>query len=112
MDQNDEDEDRVDEESPYFKSEKQIEDENSRVPLLSGEDEDLPHYSAEDVYGQAYADSDASEAGEDEDDSDDDDDEERRLCADRFSGCEYPYRLSSVCPRYAEDDSETRVYVA
>jgi len=107
MDQDDEEEDKVDEESPYFKSEKQIEDESSRVPLLSGEDEDLPHYTAEDIYGEEYADSDASE-------TDDDEDEERRLCADRFSECEYPYHdLASTCPRYVEeDDSETRVYVA
>ena len=113
MDHNDEDENKVDEESPYFKSEKQIEDENSRVPLLSGEDEDLPHYSAEDIYGQEYRDSDATEAEDDEDDEDDVD-EERQLCGDRFGDRQYPYRdLPSMCPRYGEEDEcETRVYVA
>ncbi|KAF9574803.1 hypothetical protein EC968_005281 [Mortierella alpina] len=53
--------DSGDEESGYFKSEKQLEDESARVPLLSGEDEDLPRYSVDDAYGElkegSYSDS-------------------------------------------------------
>ncbi|KAF9119203.1 hypothetical protein BGW39_000485 [Mortierella sp. 14UC] len=73
---------RVDEESPYFKTEKQLEYKSSRVPLLSGEDdEDLPHYSVHDKDSEDY----------------DEDDEERLLGSSRYE-CEY-----LNLPEYAED---------
>ncbi|KAG0282459.1 hypothetical protein BGZ96_000466 [Linnemannia gamsii] len=89
----------IDEESPYIKSEKQIEYENLRVPLLAGEeDEDLPHYSAHDYN---YNDSEDCEESEDEDCGD-----EERLLGSRH-GREYRH-----LPEYAEDEREPQVYVA
>ncbi|KAF9137347.1 hypothetical protein BGX30_010318 [Mortierella sp. GBA39] len=89
-DTEDEDNIKIDEESPYFKSEKQLEYENSCVPLLADEeDEDLPHYSAHDY-------NDDSEDSEDEDSGDD---EERLLGSRRGRG----YRH---LPGYAEDERE------
>lgn len=80
----------IDEESPYFKSEKQLEYENSCVPLLADdEDEDLPHYSAHDY-------NDDSEESEDSEDEDSEDDEERLLGSRR--GREYRH-----LPEYTED---------
>ncbi|KAK3843209.1 MAG: hypothetical protein J3R72DRAFT_441062 [Linnemannia gamsii] len=88
---------KVDEESPYFKSEKRLEYENSCVPLLSGEDdEDLPHYSVRDY----------NESGDSEDDDENCGDEERLLGSRRYE-CEY-----RNLPEYAEDDCEPHVYVA
>ncbi|KAF9147767.1 hypothetical protein BG015_010537 [Linnemannia schmuckeri] len=89
----DEDSIKIDEESPYFKSEKQLEYENSRVPLLAGEeDEDLPHYSAYDYNND-------SEDCEDSEDEDSGDDEERLLGSRR--GRAYRY-----LPEYTEDERE------
>ncbi|KAG0377345.1 hypothetical protein BGX24_006293 [Mortierella sp. AD032] len=88
---------KVDEESPYFKSEKRLEYENSCVPLLSGEDdEDLPHYSVRDY----------NESEDSEDDDENCGDEERLLGSRRYEG---EYRN---LPEYAEDDCEPHVYVA
>lgn len=88
---------KIDEESSYIKSEKQIEYENSRVSLLAGEeDEDLPHYSA---HNYNYNDS------EDSEDSENSEDEERLL----GSRHEREYRH---LPEYAEDEHEPQVYVA
>ncbi|KAG0219779.1 hypothetical protein BGX33_000621 [Mortierella sp. NVP41] len=85
IDQEDAEEDiaKVDEESIYFKSEKQLEDENSH--------EDLPHYS-----GHEY---------EDSDDSEDIEDEECLL------GRRYGRQYRNL-PEYAEDECEPQVYVA
>ncbi|KAF9911951.1 hypothetical protein EC991_001398 [Linnemannia zychae] len=96
--EDEEDEDsgiKVDEESPYFKSEKQLEYESSRVPLLSGEDDEgLPHYSVHD-----YDDS--------EDSEDDDEDDEEQLLGNSQYGCGY-----LNLPEYVEDECEPQVYVA
>ena len=90
---------KIDEESPYFKSEKQLEYENSCVPLLAdGDDEDLPHYSAHDYNGD-------SEDCEDSEDEHGGDDGERLLGSRR--GREYRH-----LPEYAEDGREPQVYVA
>ncbi|KAH7047037.1 hypothetical protein BKA57DRAFT_464881 [Linnemannia elongata] len=96
--ENTEDEDniKIDEESPYFKSEKQLEYESSCVPLLADEEEeDLPHYSAYDY-------NDNSEYCEDCEDEDSGDDEERLL-----GSREYRH-----LPEYTEDECEPQVYVA
>ncbi|KAG0276494.1 hypothetical protein BGZ95_007471 [Linnemannia exigua] len=88
---------KVDEESPYFQSEKQLEYENSRIPLLSGEDdEDLPHYSAHNC----------NDSEDSEDDDEDCGDEKRFLGSSRYE-CDY-----GNLPEYAEDDCEPHVYVA
>ncbi|KAF9951544.1 hypothetical protein BGZ72_006964 [Mortierella alpina] len=90
--------DSGDEECGYFKSEKQLEDEGARVPLLSGEDEDLPRYSLDDAYGE-------DGECEDSDDGDDDDDEG----AERHSHyAAYQYRGLSEC---ADDQFAPQVYV-
>lgn len=87
---------KVDEESPYFKSEKLLEDESSRVPLLSGEDEDLPHYSVHDY------DDDCDESIDEEDGGD----EERLLGGRRYA------RDYHSLPEYVEDEREAQVYAA
>ncbi|KAF9275198.1 hypothetical protein BGZ68_010961 [Mortierella alpina] len=92
--------DSGDEESGYFKSEKQLEDESARVPLLSGEDEDLPRYSLEDAYGEM------SEGSYDDSDDDSDADEEGEECHNRFGT--YYYRGLSEC---AEDKLASQVYI-
>lgn len=43
-----------DEELPYFKSEKEMEEESARVPLLGGDDDEMPGYWQE--YGEAESD--------------------------------------------------------
>jgi len=94
---------RIDEESPYFKSEKQLEDESSRVPLLSGENEEgLPHYSMYD-----YND-DCDDCSDSEDDDDDEEggDRERLLRGHRH------VRDYHSLPEYIEDNCEPQVYVA
>ncbi|KAI7828745.1 hypothetical protein BC939DRAFT_49528 [Gamsiella multidivaricata] len=110
MDPTDEDEqERTDGESPFFKSEKQIEDEIARAPLLAGEDDDLPHYSVGDYYGSEEYD---VESDEDEDGSGgscDEDDEHQQYRGRFFYGCfgarDYEYR---DLPDYAEDKRETQ----
>ncbi|KAF8948142.1 hypothetical protein BGZ47_006250 [Haplosporangium gracile] len=92
-DSEDEDNIKIDEESPYFQSEKQLEYENSRIPLLAEEeDEDLPHYSAHDYNND-------SEEYEDSEDEDGGDDEERLLGSRRG-------RAYRHLPEYAEDERE------
>ncbi|KAF9437652.1 hypothetical protein BGZ76_011766 [Entomortierella beljakovae] len=88
VDQSDDDidEDRSDEESLYFKSEKQIEDEDARVPLLLEEDdEDLPDYY-----------------------SDDDEEDEEKMYGGEYTS-DYEYQ---DLPEYVEDEREAQVYVA
>ncbi len=92
--------DSGDEESGYFKSEKQLEDESARVPLLSGEDEELPRYSLDDSYGEI------SEGSYDDSDGDSDADDEGE---GRHHGFDtYHYRGLS---EGAENKSAPQVYV-
>ncbi|KAF9345263.1 hypothetical protein BGX26_003347 [Mortierella sp. AD094] len=92
---------QADEESLYIKSEKQIEDENARVPLLAEEEEGLPHYSASNIYREdGYI---------TESDDDEDGDEEQQLGGRGKYDGGHEYR---DLPEYAEDERETQVYVA
>ncbi|KAG0306654.1 hypothetical protein BGZ98_001956 [Dissophora globulifera] len=105
MDRSEESEmEHTDEESPFFKSEKQIEEESARVPLLSEGDDDLPHYSVNDMYGCEDYD-DESDDESDDDESDDGEKQQRRtgrFCDDFLCGEDFEYR----------DKHETEVYVA
>ncbi|KAG0243324.1 hypothetical protein BGX31_010917 [Mortierella sp. GBA43] len=65
-----------DEELPYFKSEKEMEEESARVPLLGGDDDEMPGYWQE--YGEAESD------GE-ERDEDERDEEMWRIYGDQLS---------------------------
>ncbi|KAF9196476.1 hypothetical protein BGZ50_000096 [Haplosporangium sp. Z 11] len=98
----------MDEESSFFKSEKQIEDEIARMPLLMKYDNDLPDYSVHDAYDQGCDDGNEDSFDEGNENSETDEDEERlrgsQLCIDRFSAHEYEYR---DLPEYTEE-----VYVA
>ncbi|KAF9585704.1 hypothetical protein BGW38_001151 [Lunasporangiospora selenospora] len=101
-------ENEADEESPYFPSEKLLEEESARIPLLSMEDYDLPHYSVHD-----------EPVGDENDDDDDDDDENddghrasctgvvwgARSCHTHFDNHDYSYY---GLPEYAEDERETQ----
>ncbi|KAF9114828.1 hypothetical protein BGX27_009665 [Mortierella sp. AM989] len=93
---------QADEESSYFKSEKQIEDENARVPLLA---EDLLHYSTNNINGDDYY----TESDDSYEDDDENDDEEKRHGGRGRCTSDYEYR---ELPKYAEDERETQVYVA
>ncbi|KAF9967041.1 hypothetical protein BGZ70_000330 [Mortierella alpina] len=97
----DEQADSGDEEFGYFKSEKQLEDESARVPLLSCEDEDLPRYSVEDAHGEV------SEGSYDDSDDDSDDDAECEESPGRFDTYHY-YRGLSEC---ADDKFAPQVFV-
>ncbi|KAG0019222.1 hypothetical protein BGZ80_006149 [Entomortierella chlamydospora] len=60
---------QANEESLYFKSKKQIEDGNERVPLLAKEEEEYsPHYSASNIYGDDdyISESDDDDVGDEE----------------------------------------------
>ncbi|KAF9920287.1 hypothetical protein FBU30_009906 [Linnemannia zychae] len=76
---------KADEESPYFKSEKQLEYEISRVPLLSSDDDDLPHYSMCDYSDEYNGNGELNE------------------------GYEHGYQ---TLPEYTEDEYEPQVYIA
>ncbi|KAG0075824.1 hypothetical protein BGZ92_002710, partial [Podila epicladia] len=83
-------EEKSDEECSYFISEKQLEEEGSRVPLLADkdDDEDLPPYGN------------TSESEDDENDQDYVDEEN-----DIQSRCRY-----HDLPEYAEDEQPVQVY--
>ncbi|KAG0250885.1 hypothetical protein BG011_008000 [Mortierella polycephala] len=104
---------RTDEESPFFMSEKQIEDETARMPLLMEYDNDLPDYSVHDAYDRGYDEESEDSFNERDRGSETDEDEERfhgrRFCTDRFGAHEYEYR---DLPEYTEDVCEPQVYVA
>jgi hypothetical protein len=98
-DEEDEDNIKIDEESPHIKSEKQIEYENSRVPLLADEeDEDLPRYSS---HNYSYNDSDDCEESEDE----------NGVHEEQLLGSHHEREYHRL-PEYAEDEREPQVYVA
>lgn len=90
MDVSDGEEEKGDEEYSYFISEKQLEEEGSKVPLLADkdDDEDLPPYG---------------------DSSDSEDDEGDQDHADEESGSQSRYRYHDL-PKYAEDEPPVQVY--
>ncbi|KAF9174946.1 hypothetical protein BGX21_000035 [Mortierella sp. AD011] len=93
---------QANEESLYFKSKKQIEDGNERVPLLAKEEEEyLPHNSASNIYrdDDYITESVGGDVG----------DEEWQLRGRGKREGDYEYR---GLPEYAEDERETQVYVA
>ncbi|KAI1319296.1 hypothetical protein EDD11_004433 [Mortierella claussenii] len=111
-DKSDQDQDQ-DQDSAYFRSEKQIEDEYARIPLLAGEDDDLPQYYAKDIY-------DSENYYDDNNDDEDGDDNDGGLCSDDeedYGGQSHYGRFRTrnferVLPEYAEDEREPQVYVA
>ncbi|KAF9208657.1 hypothetical protein BGZ49_008035 [Haplosporangium sp. Z 27] len=85
-------------ESSYFKNEKQIEDEDAKVPLLDEEDKNLPYYTARsNIYGDEVS------------DEDEDYDEEQKYGGMGKSVDDNEFH---GLPEYAEDEIETQVYVA
>ncbi|KAG0341823.1 hypothetical protein BG000_007878 [Podila horticola] len=91
MDVSDEEEMKSDEEYSYFISEKQLEEEGSKIPLLADkdDDEDLPPY------------------GDSSDSEDDEGDDQSR--ADEETGFQSHYRYHDL-PEYAEDEQPVQVY--